>query len=140
MGVPPDRALPRSRAGLIRAFFPPRCSPCNSPQPIRHVPPLLHPPTPKAPTHSAPTPTHAPTPSAPTCPPTHRRLGKTWVLVATDLLGRGMDFAGVRTVVNYDFPRSTTDYVHRIGRTGRAGRAGERSFQPAGEAAGATRS
>jgi ATP-dependent RNA helicase DDX52/ROK1 len=53
------------------------------------------------------------------------RLGRTWVLVATDLVGRGMDFAGVNTVVNFDFPGSTTDYVHRVGRTGRAGRAGE---------------
>jgi len=52
------------------------------------------------------------------------RLGKTWILIATDLLGRGMDFAGVNTVVNYDFPHNTTDYVHRIGRTGRAGRKG----------------
>ena len=36
-----------------------------------------------------------------------------------------MDFAGVNTVVNFDFPGSTTDYIHRVGRTGRAGRAGE---------------
>ena len=53
------------------------------------------------------------------------RAGKTWVLVATDLVGRGMDFAGVNTVINFDFPRSTTDYVHRVGRTGRAGRKGD---------------
>jgi ATP-dependent RNA helicase DDX52/ROK1 len=52
------------------------------------------------------------------------RSGATWVLVATDLVARGMDFAGVRTVVSYDFPRSTTDYIHRVGRTGRAGRSG----------------
>lgn len=52
------------------------------------------------------------------------RLGKTWVLVATDLVARGMDFAGVNTVINFDFPGSTTDYIHRVGRTGRAGRAG----------------
>ena len=57
-------------------------------------------------------------------PPAARRVGRTWVLVATDLIGRGMDFLGVNTVVNFDFPRSTTDYIHRIGRTGRAGRAG----------------
>lgn len=36
-----------------------------------------------------------------------------------------MDFVGVNTVINYDFPHSTADYVHRIGRTGRAGRSGE---------------
>ncbi|GIM09618.1 hypothetical protein Vretimale_13458, partial [Volvox reticuliferus] len=53
------------------------------------------------------------------------RAGRTWVLIATDLIGRGMDFIGVNTVVNYDFPRSTADYVHRIGRTGRAGRTGD---------------
>ncbi|GLI66727.1 hypothetical protein VaNZ11_010667 [Volvox africanus] len=53
------------------------------------------------------------------------RAGHTWVLIATDLIGRGMDFIGVNTVVNYDFPRSTADYVHRIGRTGRAGRTGD---------------
>lgn len=53
------------------------------------------------------------------------RVGHTWVLVATDLIGRGMDFLGVNTVVNFDFPNSTTDYIHRVGRTGRAGRSGE---------------
>lgn len=52
------------------------------------------------------------------------RIGKTWILVATDLIGRGMDFAGVNTVVNFDFPRTATEYIHRIGRTGRAGRNG----------------
>jgi superfamily II DNA/RNA helicase len=36
-----------------------------------------------------------------------------------------MDFPGVNTVVNYDFPRSTADYVHRVGRTGRAGCKGD---------------
>lgn len=38
--------------------------------------------------------------------------------------GRGIDFLGINTVVNYDMPASTTDYVHRIGRTGRGGRGG----------------
>jgi ATP-dependent RNA helicase DDX52/ROK1 len=46
------------------------------------------------------------------------RAGKTWVLIATDLIGRGMDFAAVNTVINYDFPSTTTDYIHRVGRTG----------------------
>ena len=52
------------------------------------------------------------------------RAGLTWLLIATDLVGRGMDFLGVTTVVNYDFPMSTHDYVHRVGRTGRAGHPG----------------
>lgn len=41
------------------------------------------------------------------------RAGKTWMLIATDLIGRGMDFVGVNTVVNYDFPGTKTDYIHR---------------------------
>lgn len=52
------------------------------------------------------------------------RSGKIWILIATDLLGRGVDFKGIKTVINYDFPQSATSYVHRIGRTGRAGRKG----------------
>ena len=46
------------------------------------------------------------------------------VLVATDLAARGIDVSGLAAVVNYDLPRSTTDYVHRVGRTGRAGERG----------------
>jgi ATP-dependent RNA helicase DDX52/ROK1 len=41
------------------------------------------------------------------------RAGKTWMLIATDLIGRGMDFLGVNTVINYDFPGTTTEYIHR---------------------------
>ena len=52
------------------------------------------------------------------------RMGETWVLIATDLLARGMDFVGVSTVINFDFPGSPTSYIHRIGRSGRAGRPG----------------
>ena len=52
------------------------------------------------------------------------RSGATWLLIATDVVGRGMDFLGVHTVINYDFPQSTTDYIHRVGRTGRGGRSG----------------
>ncbi|XP_065063189.1 probable ATP-dependent RNA helicase DDX52 [Rhopilema esculentum] len=52
------------------------------------------------------------------------RTGKIWVLIATDLMGRGIDFKGVNLVVNYDFPSSAVSYIHRIGRTGRAGRPG----------------
>jgi len=46
------------------------------------------------------------------------------VVVATDVAARGVDIAGLPVVVNYDLPRSATDYVHRIGRTARAGQAG----------------
>nr|XP_023914748.1 DEAD-box ATP-dependent RNA helicase 57-like [Quercus suber]POF07755.1 dead-box atp-dependent rna helicase 57 [Quercus suber] len=53
------------------------------------------------------------------------RAGKTWVLIATDVIARGVDFKGVNCVINYDFPDSYNAYIHRIGRTGRAGRTGE---------------
>lgn len=46
--------------------------------------------------------------------------GKTQVLVATDIVARGIDIDGVTHVVNYDFPVNPEDYIHRIGRTGRA--------------------
>lgn len=52
------------------------------------------------------------------------RAGKTWLLISTDLMARGVDFPGCRTVVNYDCPASIVSYVHRVGRTGRAGRGG----------------
>ena len=51
--------------------------------------------------------------------------GKTGVLVATDVLARGIDVEEVDYVVNYDLPTQPEDYVHRIGRTGRAGRDGQ---------------
>ncbi|KDN51551.1 hypothetical protein RSAG8_00096, partial [Rhizoctonia solani AG-8 WAC10335] len=51
--------------------------------------------------------------------------GECHILVATEVMARGMDFAGVRLVINYDFPQSVQSYIHRIGRTGRAGREGE---------------
>ncbi|CAE7946998.1 ddx52 [Symbiodinium sp. KB8] len=53
------------------------------------------------------------------------RAGKLWVLICTDLMARGVDFKGVETVINYDFPQSAATYIHRIGRTGRAGRNGK---------------
>jgi ATP-dependent RNA helicase RhlE len=46
------------------------------------------------------------------------------VVVTTDLAARGIDIAELPVVVNYDLPRSATDYTHRIGRTGRAGASG----------------
>jgi len=46
------------------------------------------------------------------------------VVVATDVAARGLDIAQLPVVVNFDLPRSTVEYVHRIGRTGRAGESG----------------
>lgn len=53
------------------------------------------------------------------------RRGDSWVMVTTEVMARGMDFKGIREVINYDFPTSVQSYVHRIGRTGRAGREGK---------------
>ena len=47
------------------------------------------------------------------------------VLVATDLMSRGIDIKFLPYVINYELPRSPKDYVHRIGRTGRAESSGE---------------
>lgn len=48
------------------------------------------------------------------------KSGKLRVLVATDLLARGIDIGFLPCVINYELPRSPKDYIHRIGRTGRA--------------------
>jgi ATP-dependent RNA helicase RhlE len=53
------------------------------------------------------------------------KAGKLTVLVATDLLARGIDIEFLPHVINYELPRSPKDYVHRIGRTGRAESSGE---------------
>ncbi len=53
------------------------------------------------------------------------RAGRWDVVVTTDLAARGIDIALLPVVVNYDLPRSATDYTHRIGRTGRAGAHGD---------------
>ncbi len=53
------------------------------------------------------------------------KAGRWDVVVTTDLASRGIDIALLPVVVNYDLPRSATDYTHRIGRTGRAGAHGE---------------
>ncbi|MFC3121160.1 DEAD/DEAH box helicase [Agaribacter flavus] len=47
------------------------------------------------------------------------------ILVATDVVARGLDVERVSHVINYDIPYDTESYVHRIGRTGRAGRSGD---------------
>jgi superfamily II DNA/RNA helicase len=49
---------------------------------------------------------------------------KTNVLVATDVAARGLDIKKVTHVFNYDVPKTTKEYVHRIGRTARAGETG----------------
>jgi ATP-dependent RNA helicase DDX52/ROK1 len=56
---------------------------------------------------------------------TRFRTGQIWILICTDLMARGVDFVGVKLVINYDLPTSAVSYIHRIGRTGRAGRKGE---------------
>lgn len=48
------------------------------------------------------------------------KAGKNQILVATDLIGRGIHIESLPVVINYELPRSPLDYVHRIGRTGRA--------------------
>lgn len=52
------------------------------------------------------------------------RSGKTDILVATDIVARGIDIDDIQLVINYDVPHDEEDYVHRIGRTARAGRGG----------------
>ena len=50
--------------------------------------------------------------------------GQVPVIVATDVLARGIDIKGVSIIINYDVPNNTDDYVHRIGRTGRYDKSG----------------
>ena len=52
------------------------------------------------------------------------KSGKSNILVATDVAARGLDIPDVEYVINYSFPKTIEDYVHRIGRTGRAGKDG----------------
>jgi ATP-dependent RNA helicase DeaD len=52
------------------------------------------------------------------------RDGSVKILVATDVVGRGIDVSSVSHIVNYDIPEFCDDYVHRVGRTGRMGREG----------------
>ena len=53
------------------------------------------------------------------------KKGKIDILVATDVVARGLDVERVSHVINFDVPYDTESYVHRIGRTGRAGRQGD---------------
>jgi superfamily II DNA/RNA helicase len=52
------------------------------------------------------------------------KAGQVDVLVATDIVARGIDIDDILMVINYDVPRDAEDYVHRIGRTARAQRDG----------------
>ncbi len=52
------------------------------------------------------------------------RAGTLQILVATDVVGRGIDVTAISHIINYDVPSLCDDYVHRVGRTGRMGKAG----------------
>ncbi len=52
------------------------------------------------------------------------RTSKIQLLVATDVVGRGIDVSTISHIINYDLPQDCDDYVHRVGRTGRMGRDG----------------
>jgi ATP-dependent RNA helicase DeaD len=52
------------------------------------------------------------------------RSGQVKILVATDVVGRGIDVTSISHIINYDIPSFCDDYVHRVGRTGRMGREG----------------
>jgi ATP-dependent RNA helicase DeaD len=47
------------------------------------------------------------------------RAGELKLLIATDVVGRGIDISGISHIINYDIPEYCDDYVHRVGRTGR---------------------
>ena len=53
------------------------------------------------------------------------KSGKVRAMIATDVVGRGLDIEGIDLVINYTFPLTVEDYVHRIGRTGRGGKSGQ---------------
>jgi superfamily II DNA/RNA helicase len=52
------------------------------------------------------------------------RSGKSRVLIATDVIARGIDIRGVSLVINYELPLDRENYIHRIGRSGRLARKG----------------
>ena len=53
------------------------------------------------------------------------KSGEAQVMVATDIVARGIDISGVSHVINFNIPENPEDYIHRIGRTGRAGAEGD---------------
>jgi len=69
------------------------------------------------------------------------RVGNSRVLIATDILARGIDVQGVSLVINFEMPRDKENYLHRVGRGGRFGRkglainliAGDQEFRMKGE-------
>ena len=64
------------------------------------------------------------------------KAGTAPLLIATDVAARGLDIPDVEVVINYSFPLTIEDYVHRIGRTGRAGKMGHaHTFFHAGDKA-----
>lgn len=52
------------------------------------------------------------------------KIGRYRILVATDIAARGIDVSNIQLVINYDLPKNSDDYIHRIGRTARAGKTG----------------
>uniref|UniRef100_A0AAR2LZG2 RNA helicase n=1 Tax=Pygocentrus nattereri TaxID=42514 RepID=A0AAR2LZG2_PYGNA len=52
------------------------------------------------------------------------KFGKACILIATDVASRGLDVEDVKFVINYDYPNSSEDYIHRIGRTARSQKTG----------------
>jgi len=52
------------------------------------------------------------------------KSGECPLLIATDVAARGLDIPDVEAVINFTFPLTIEDYIHRIGRTGRAGKSG----------------
>lgn len=44
------------------------------------------------------------------------RNGESWVMISTEVMARGLDFKGIRGIINFDFPTSVQSYVHRIGK------------------------
>ena len=53
------------------------------------------------------------------------KLKKCTILIATNVLSRGIDITNISYVINYDMPNTIDDYTHRVGRTGRAGHKGK---------------
>ncbi|MDP0919816.1 helicase-related protein, partial [Klebsiella pneumoniae] len=53
------------------------------------------------------------------------KKGELDVVIATDVVARGLDVERISHVINYDIPYDNESYIHRIGRTGRAGRNGD---------------